>query len=92
MDCRFLWETLKAEYLGNDLYKWTVKAVFDKKIGTLVFYSDQKTGTMEFESEDWYVHFGMDDVKHIPINNSGFLKIGFIPVNGELFTLKINED
>ena len=52
MNCRFLWETLKVEYLGNDLYKWTVKAVFDKKIGTLVFYSDQKTGNMELESED----------------------------------------
>lgn len=92
MNCRFLWETLKVGYLGNDLYKWTVKAVFDKKIGTLVFYSDQKTGSMEFESEDWYVHFGMNDVKHIPINNSVFLKIGAIPINGELFTLKIDED
>lgn len=92
MDCRFLWETLKAEYLGNDLYKWTVKAVCDKKIETWEFYSDQKTGTVEFGSEDWYVHFGIDDVKHIPINNSGFLKIGFIPVNDELFTLKIDED
>lgn len=92
MNCRFLWETLKVEYLGNDLYKWTVKAVFDKKIGTLVFYSDQKTGNMEFESEDLYVHFGMNDVKHITINNSVFLKIGAIPINGELFTLKIDED
>lgn len=92
MNCRFLWETLKVEYLGNDLYKWTVKAVFDKKIGTLVFYSDQKTGNMELESEDQYVHFGMDDVKHILINNSVFLKIGVIPINGELFTLKIDED
>lgn len=92
MNCRFLWETLKVEYLGNDLYKWTVKAVFDKKIGTLVFYSDQKTGTMEFESEDRYVHFGIDDVKHILINTSGFLKIGVIPINGKLFTLKIDED
>lgn len=92
MDCRFLWETLKVEYLGNDLYKWTVKAVFDKKIGTLVFYSDQKTVSMEFESEDRYVHFGMDDVKSISINKSVFLKIGAIPINGELFTLKIDED
>ena len=92
MDCRFLWETLKVEYLGNDLYKWTVKAVFDKKIGTLVFYSDQKTGIMEIESEDWTVHFGMGDVIRIPTNISGFLKIGVIPINGELFTLKIDED
>lgn len=92
MDCRFLWETLKAEYLGNDLYKWTVKAVFDKKIGTLVFYSDQKTGTIELESEDYYIHSGMDDVRNISINKSIFLKIGVIPMNGELFTLKIDEE
>ena len=92
MNCRFLWETLKVEYLGNDLYKWTVKAVFDKKIGTLVFYSDQKTGTVEFESEDYYIHSGMNDVKHITINNFVFLKIGFIPIDGELVTLKIDED
>lgn len=92
MNCRFLWETLKVEYLGNDLYKWTVKAVFDKKIGTLVFYSDQKTVSMEFESEDYYIHSGMGDVKSISINNSVFLKIGAIPINGELLTLKIDED
>ena len=92
MNCRFLWETLKVEYLGNDLYKWTVKAVFDKKIGTLVFYSDQKTGTVECESEDYYIHSGMGDVKSISINKSVFLKIGAIPINGELFTLKIDED
>lgn len=92
MNCRFLWETLKVEYLGNDLYKWTVKAVFDKKIGTLVFYSDQKTGNMEFESEDYYIHSGIGDIKSISINKSVFLKIGAIPINGELFTLKIDED
>lgn len=90
MDFRFLWETLKVEYLGNDLYKWSIKGVFDGKIGTLEFQSHQKTGHIETEFEDYHVYTCSGE-KTIPIKKSGFLKIGLIPDNNELFILKMDE-
>lgn len=92
MDFRFLWETLKVEYLGDDLYKWSVKGVFDGKIGTLEFYSEQKKSNIKTEYEDYYIYYGIDNKKCVPIRQEGFLKINFTPINNELFTLKIDEE
>lgn len=87
---RFLWETLKVEYLGDDLYKWSVKGVFDGEIGTLEFQSHQKTSAIETEFEDYYVRFCSDE-KIIPIKKSGFLKIDLVPRDNKLFVLKMDE-
>lgn len=91
MDFRFLWETLKVEYLGDDLYKWSVKGVFDGKIGTLEFQSHQKTSYMETEHEDYHVYTCTDKMI-IPVKKSAFLKINFIPDDDKIFVLKIDEE
>lgn len=90
MDFRFLWETLKVEYLGDDLYKWSVKGVFDGEIGTLEFQSHQKTSFLKTEFENYRVYTCSGETD-IPIKKSGFLEINFIPKNNELFIIKINE-